>query len=139
MGFCERISRFALSLERDQVSIAEAIETTKNMFSYGAPGIVEGGCGALSGELERRILEQGADLRLRHDVVQILQEDGHIIGVLVRNKANGEEAMLYAPLVVSDTGPRATYALLRNQQVKQAEVLKEQSEHRDQPEAIGLK
>jgi phytoene dehydrogenase-like protein len=139
MAFFERISRFALSLELDQVSIAEAIETTKNMFSYGAPGIVEGGCGALSGELERRILEQGADLRLCHDVMQILQEDGHITGVRMCNKANGEEAVLYAPLVVSDIGPRATYALLHNQQVKQAEVLKEQSEHRDRQEAIGLK
>ncbi len=139
MAFFERISRFALSLELDQVSIAEAIETTKNMFSYGAPGIVEGGCGALSGELERRIVERGAELRLRHDVMQILREDGHISGVRVCNKANGEEAMLYAPLVVSDIGPRATYALLQNQQVKQAEVLKEQSEHQGQQEAIGLK
>src|SRR2546421_603139 len=139
MAFFERISRFALSLELDQVSIAEAIETTKNMFSYGAPGIVEGGCGALSGELERRILEQGADLRLRHDVMQILQEDGHITGVRMCNKANGEEAVLYAPLLISDIGPRATYALLHNQQVKQAEVLKEQSEHQGRQEAIGLK
>src|SRR5713226_5604660 len=139
MAFFERISRFALSLELDQVSIAEAIETTKNMFSYGAPGIVEGGCGALSGELERRIVERGVELRLRHDVMQILREDGHISGVRVCNKANGEEAMLYAPLVVSDIGPRATYALLQNQQVKQAEVLKEQSEHQGQQEAIGLK
>jgi len=139
MAFFERISRFALSLELDQVSIAEAIETTKNMFSYGAPGIVEGGCGALSGELERRIVERGAELRLRHDVIQILREDGHISGVRVCNKANGEEAMLHAPLVVSDIGPRATYALLQNQQVKQAEVLKEQSEHQGQQEAVGLK
>ena len=139
MAFFERTSRFALSLELEQVSIAEVIETTKNMFSYGAPGIVEGGCGALSGALERRIVERGAELRLRHDVMQILREDGHITGVRTCNKATGEEAVLYAPLVVSDIGPRATYALLQNQQVKQAEVLKEQSEHQDQPEAIGLK
>jgi hypothetical protein len=51
--------------------------------------------------------------------------------------------------VVSDIGPRATEALLQNQQIKQAEVLKQQhTEHethingagqRVQPEAIGLK
>ncbi len=143
-AFFERISRFALSLELDQVSTAEVIETTKNMFSYGAPGIVEGGCGALSGELERHILNQGADLRLRCEVVQILHENGHVTGVRVYDKASGEDhgggRLLRAPLVVSDIGPRATDALLHNQRVTQAEVLKAYKEGRGaQPEAIGLK
>jgi phytoene dehydrogenase-like protein len=129
-AFFERISRFALSLELDQVSTPEVIETTKNMFSYGAPGIVEGGCGALSGALERHVLSQGADLRLRCDVMQILHEDGYVTGVRVCNKANGEESLLSAPLVVSDIGPRATYALLQNQRMTQAAVLKEYEEAR---------
>jgi phytoene dehydrogenase-like protein len=124
-AFFQRISRFALSLELDQVSTSEVIETTKNMFSYGAPGIVEGGCGALSGALERHILSHGADLCLRCDVMQILHNDGHVTGVRVCNKANGEESLLSAPLVVSDIGPRATDALLQNQRLTQAEVLKE--------------
>jgi phytoene dehydrogenase-like protein len=109
------------------------------MFRYGAPGIVEGGCGALTGELERRILEQGAHVRLRHDVLQILQEDGHVTGVRIRNKASGEECVLHAPLVVSDIGPRATSALLSNHSITQAEVLKKQGERKDSQEAIGLK
>ena len=138
-AFFERISRFALSLELDQVSTPEVIETTKNMFSYGAPGIVEGGCGALSGALERHILSHGADLRLRCDVMQILHENGHVTGVRVCNKANGEESLLSAPLVVSDIGPRASNALLQNQRLTQAEVLKEYEEARSQREAIGLK
>ena len=147
-AFFERISRFALSLELDQVSTPEVIETTKNMFSYGAPGIVEGGCGALSGALERHILGHGADLCLRYDVMQILHEDGHVTGVRVCNKANGEESLLSAPLVVSDIGPRATNALLQNQRLTQAEVLKEYEAGRAssninvaqaQREAIGLK
>ena len=126
IAFFERISRFALSLELHQVSTAEVITTTKNMFRYGAPGIVEGGCGALTGELERHILEQGADLRLRHDVLQIVHDQDKTTGVRVRNKANGEESFLSAPLVISDIGPRATNALLHNQQITQAEVLKKQ-------------
>jgi phytoene dehydrogenase-like protein len=138
-AFFERISRFALSLELDQVSTSEVIETTKNMFSYGAPGIVEGGCGALSAVLERHILSHGADLRLRCDVMQILHEDGHVTGVRVCNKANGEESLLSAPLVVSDIGPRASNALLQNQRLTQAEVLKKYEEARSQREAIGLK
>ena len=126
-AFFERISRFALSLELHQVSTAEVIKTTKNMFRYGPPGIVEGGCGALTGELERHILAQEADIRLRHDVLQILHDGDRTTGVRVRNKANGEESLLFAPLVISDVGPRATDALLHNQQITQAEVLKKQT------------
>lgn len=128
-AFFERISRFALSLELHQISTAEVIKTTKNMFRYGAPGILEGGCGALTSALEQHILDAGADLRLRSDVLQILQEDGHVTGVRVRNKANGEESLLYAPLIVSNIGPRATIAVLQNQQITQAKVLKEQERH----------
>jgi phytoene dehydrogenase-like protein len=145
-AFFERISRFALSLELDQVSTAEVIETTKNMFSFGAPGIVEGGCAALSGALEQAILSQGAELRLRCNVMQILQEDGHVSGVRVCDKATGEESLLLAPLVVSDIGPRATSALLHNKRLTQAEVLKEYRDGQSnvetasaRQEAIGLK
>ncbi|HLH60225.1 MAG TPA: FAD-dependent oxidoreductase [Ktedonobacteraceae bacterium] len=125
-AFFERISRFALSLELHQVSTAEVINTTKNMFRYGAPGIVEGGCGALTAALECHILEQGAQVRLRHDVLQIVHDEGKITGVRVRSKATGEEYMLSASLVISDIGPRATHALLSNRQITQTAVLKKQ-------------
>lgn len=152
VAFFASISRFALSLELHQVTTEEVIRTTKHMFRFGAPGILQGGCGALTSELERRVLEQGAELRLRCDVVQILHTDGQVSGVRVREKASGEETVLAAPLVVSDIGPRASSALLENQQIKQAEVLKQQRTEREtrrdlegqpeqpaQPEAIGLK
>jgi phytoene dehydrogenase-like protein len=147
VAFFASISRFALSLELHQVTTEEVMRTTKHMFRFGAPGILQGGCGALTSELERRVLDQGADLRLRADVLQILHTDGQATGVRMRDKASGEETLLHAPLVVSDIGPRATEALLQNQQIKQAEVLKQQSqehvtrepEQRKQPEAIGLK
>jgi len=139
-AFFESISRFALSLELRQVTVAEVIKTTKNMFRYGAPGIVAGGCAALTRELERRLGEQGAEICLRSDVMQILSVDGSVTGVRVRNKGTGEESVLYAPLVVSDIGPRATNALLHNQQITQAQVLKEDVDiHPIQHEAIGLK
>lgn len=142
-AFFERISRFALSLELNQVSTEEVIKTTKNMFRYGAPAIVEGGCGALTRELEHSILSQGGDIRLRHDVLQILHTEGRTTGVRVRNKATGEDLFLLAPLVISDLGPRATNALLHNQQITQAEVLKKQIEQVDMnasaQEAVGLK
>jgi phytoene dehydrogenase-like protein len=112
-AFFERISHFALSVPLDQISALEVAETTKNMFRYGPPGIVEGGCAAVTGELERRVREQGADLRLRHDVVRLLTEDGEVRGVHVRDKSTGEESILQAPLVISNIGPRATVSLVQ--------------------------
>ena len=113
------------------------------MFSYGAPGIVEGGCGTLTEELERHIVDRGATLYLRHDVLQILSEDGCVTGVRACDKASGEELLLRAPLVVSDIGPRATEALLHNRQVRQADVLKHGEEAvaevETPTEAVGLK
>jgi phytoene dehydrogenase-like protein len=126
-AFFERISRFALSLELSQVTTAEVIQTTKNMFRFGAPGIVEGGCAALTTAIERRLLEQGAQLYLRCDVLQILSQDDQVTGVRARDKATGEERIFTAPLIVSDIGPRATHALLHNRQITQAQVLKRSS------------
>jgi phytoene dehydrogenase-like protein len=147
VAFFASISRFALSLELHQVTAEEVILTTKHMLRFGAPGFLEGGCGALTAELERQVLAGGATLRLRADVLQILSSAGQACGVRVRSKEDGAEEVFYAPLVLSDIGPRATAALLHNQQVRQAEVLKEQHAAREsagpitpqQPEAIGLK
>jgi phytoene dehydrogenase-like protein len=136
-AFFERISRFALSLELHQVTTEEVIHITKNMFRFGAPGIVQGGCGALTAELQRRITEQGAEVRLQCDAQHILHEDERVVGVRVRNKVNGEETTLRAPLIVSDLGPRATNALLNNQRITQADVLKQPVSTKH--EAIGLK
>ncbi len=146
VAFFERISRFALSLELDAVRTAEVVRITKNMFRFGAPGIVEGGCGTLTTELEQQLRRRGAEVRLRCDVMQILHEDEQVTGVRVRNKESGEEAFYVAPLVVSDIGPRATHALLDNRKVTQAEVLKKLKEedtatkpHHELEEAVGLK
>ncbi|HYT28474.1 MAG TPA: NAD(P)/FAD-dependent oxidoreductase [Ktedonobacteraceae bacterium] len=139
-AFFERISRFALSLELHQVSAAEVVRTTKNMLRFGAPGFVEGGCGALTAELQRHITDQGAEVRLQCEVEQILHSDGRVAGVRARNKTKGEEYLLHAPLIISDLGPRATSALLNNVQIRQADVLHHHTAV-EYPihEAIGLK
>src|SRR5260370_39536259 len=116
-AFFASVSRFALSLELRQVSTEEVIKTTKHMFRFGPPAIVEGGCGALSKELEQYVLERGGVLYLHHDVLQILQEDNQVIGVRARDKANSDELLFLAPLVVSDIGPGSTDALLYYRQI----------------------
>ncbi len=132
VAFFERISRFALSLELHQVCTSEVIETTKNMFSYGAPAIVEGGCGNLTKQLEQYVLDHSGEIRLSCDVLQILQDNGYVSGVRVCTRANGEEQLLSAPLIVSDIGPRATNALLSGHRVTQAEVLKHNADDGDE-------
>ena len=111
-AYFERVCHFALSVDLDDVLYPEIVETTKNMFRYGAPGIVDGGCAALTGELERRVVAGGADLRLGHDVIAIEQADGVVSGVRVRDKQTGEELLLRAPMVISNIGPWATRRLV---------------------------
>jgi phytoene dehydrogenase-like protein len=149
VAFFASISRFALSLELSQVSAAEVIRTTKNMLRFNAPAIVQGGCGELTRQLEQYIQARGSELRLSCAVQQILQENGQVIGVRVQEKASGQESYIYAPLVVSDIGPRATQALINNRRVTQSEVLKQEHPYTASPangdtenawhEAVGLK
>ena len=84
VAFFERISRFALSLELSQVSVAEVVEITKNMFRYGAPAIVRGGCGDLTRELEQHVVAHGGVIQLSHEVLQIMHADGKVTGVRYR-------------------------------------------------------
>jgi hypothetical protein len=106
--YFERVCHFALSVDLDEVSYPEIVETTKNMFRYGAPGIVDGGCAALTGELERRVKVAGGEVWLQQDVLAITSEHGAVTGVRVRDKVSGTQTQLYAPLVISNIGPSAT-------------------------------
>jgi phytoene dehydrogenase-like protein len=124
VAFFASISRFALSLELHQVQTAEVVCTTKNMFRYGAPAIVQGGCAEITHQLEQRVRLYDGEIFLSYEVLQILQVDGQVSGVRVKNKRTGEEQLLQSSLIVSDIGPRATHGLLQNRTVKQADVLK---------------
>lgn len=110
-AYFERMCHFALSVDLDDIAYPEVCEITKNMLRYGAPGVVEGGCAAVTGELERRVLAGGGELRLLHDVLAIESSHGAVTGVRVRDKQTGEETLLRAPLVVSNIGPAATRRL----------------------------
>jgi len=127
VAFFACISRFALSLELDQVRTKEVIQTTKNMFRYGAPAIVQGGCGELTRQLEQHILDQKGEICLSREVLQIMHANGCVTGVCVHDKLNNRDTLISAPLVISDIGPRATKALLHGRRVTQAEVLKPKS------------
>lgn len=143
VAFFTCIARFALSLELQQVSTGEVVRTTRNMFRYGAPAIVRGGCGELTRQLEQHVRKQNGVLRLACMVQEILHEDGCVKGVRALDKASEKEIWYYAPLIVSDIGPRATRALLSGRRVTQAQVLQQRAgEEVPGPpvsEAVGLK
>jgi phytoene dehydrogenase-like protein len=110
-AYFERIAHFALSADLADVSYPEIVATTRNMLRYGPPGIVEGGCAALTGELERRLRESGGELRLEHDVLAIEHDGARVTGVRVRDKRSGAEMLLAASLVISNIGPAMTERL----------------------------
>ncbi len=110
--FFARMSHFALSIDLDQVTYPEVCATMKNMFRYGPPGIVDGGCAAVAGALERRIRAAGGTILLNHDVPHILTTNGAATGIIARDRATGTPLTLRAPLVISNIGPIATDALL---------------------------
>jgi phytoene dehydrogenase-like protein len=121
-AFFERICHFALSIDMSVVAYPEVVETSKNMFRYGAPGVVDGGCAAVTGELERRVRAGGGELRMRQDVVRILATAGRATGIEVRDKATNAHTRLRAPLIVSNIGPEATRRLATGAESDAADV-----------------
>jgi phytoene dehydrogenase-like protein len=137
VAFFRSMSRFTLSLELSQVSIGEITRITKNMLRFGAPGIVQGGCAELSNQLTKLVRAQGGKIYLGHEVLQIIEEEGQIVGVRVRDKARKVERVLHTSLIVSDIGPRATAALRQNRRITQAEVLKSRQDRSESPDIVG--
>jgi phytoene dehydrogenase-like protein len=110
-AFFERICHFSVSIDLDDITYGEVIETMKNMFRYGPPGIVDGGCAALTGELERRVLAAGGEIWLEQDALEVLNDGATVTGVRVRDRKSGDERGLCAPMVISNIGPEATSRL----------------------------
>ena len=110
-AFFERICHFSVSIDLDDITYGEVVETMKNMFRYGPPGIVDGGCAALTGELERRVLAAGGAIWLEQDALEVLNDGATVTGVRVRDRKSGEERELCAPMVISNIGPEATSRL----------------------------
>ncbi len=115
-AYFERVCHFALSVDLEDVPYPEIVETTKNMFRYGATGIVEGGCAALTSALEREVKAAGGEVRLLQEVTSITSADGAVTGIRLRPRAGGVETWLRAPLVISDIGPEATHRLAELQE-----------------------
>jgi phytoene dehydrogenase-like protein len=139
-AFFERICHFSVSIDLDDITYGEVVETMKNMFRYGPPGIVDGGCAALTGELEQRVLAAGGAIWLEQDALEVLRAGATVTGVRVRDRKTGDEREICAPMVISDIGPEATARLTS----EGGADTPEEAERAEQPahpqrEASGLK
>ena len=132
-AYFARMCHFALSVDLTDVSYPEVVEITKNMLRYGPPGVVDGGCAAMTGELERRVNAGGGEVRLQQDVLEILREGDAVTGARIRDRQTGAETIARAPIVISNIGPQATRRLTG------ASAAEDTQARPSRPEASGLK
>ncbi len=134
VAFFERVAHFTLSVDLDQVAYVEVCAAVKNMFRYGPPGIVDGGCAAVATALEGNVRDLGGEFLLQHDAQAILAHDGEVRGVSVRSRLTGDQFELYAPLVVSDIAPEQTLKMAGGTASEVSAAQPDSDEH-----ATGLK
>lgn len=74
----------------------------------------KGGAGQIAKSIIKVIRDHGGDVRINHEVTQILLSDGAAIGVEVKigNKKSEALQSIYAPAIVSDTGVHTTFTKL---------------------------
>ena len=132
-AYFARMCHFALSVDLTDVSYPEVVEITKNMLRYGPPGVVDGGCAAMTGELERRVNAGGGEVRLQQDVLEILREGDAVTGARIRDRQTGAETIARAPIVISNIGPEATRRLTGASAAEDAQA------RPSRPEVSGLK
>ncbi|WNY26825.1 NAD(P)/FAD-dependent oxidoreductase [Methanolapillus ohkumae] len=98
----DSFSGWALSTTADEVTTEEMFAIFDNVYKYGGPGIVVGGCKSIIDELVRIIEENGGSVQPKKEVTGLLMQEGVCTCVL----AGGEE--FHADLVVSDIGHKET-------------------------------
>ena len=80
-----------------------------------------GGAGAIAASVRPIIEEAGGEVRLSHEVEEILVEGGRAVGVRARNltarKGETDTFEFHAPLIISNAGAYATYLRLLPQSV----------------------
>ena len=96
---------WALSTMSDEVTTHEMFEIFNNIYRYGGPGILVGGCQTAIDELLRIIQEFGGTVSLNSEVTEILVRNENAIGVIVNEKE------ISADLVISDIGHKEAWEL----------------------------
>ncbi|MDV0447216.1 hypothetical protein MsAg5_10950 [Methanosarcinaceae archaeon Ag5] len=101
----DSFSGWSLSTTADEVTTEEMFTIFDNIFKYGGPGIVVGGCKSIIDELVRIITENGGKVHAKKEITKILMANGKATGVAIGSDE------IYADLVVSDIGHKETWDL----------------------------
>ena len=96
---------WALSTMSDEVTTREMFEIFNNIYRYGGPGILVGGCQTAIDELLRIISESGGRVSLNSEVTKILIRDEKAVGLIVNEKE------VLADLIISDIGHKEAWEL----------------------------
>ncbi|WP_048160619.1 phytoene desaturase family protein [Thermococcus sibiricus] len=99
--FIKSFLGWAVSLAPEEVSAIELAKEIKATLKWGGPGLIKGGCKAVSEELARIVRENGGKMITRKKAVEV--DDGRVI------TADGEE-YLY-DILISNIGIRETVEL----------------------------
>ncbi|MDV0444592.1 hypothetical protein MmiAt1_01200 [Methanimicrococcus sp. At1] len=96
---------WALSTTADEVTTREMFEIFHNVYRYGGPGILVGGCQTVIDELVRIVSLYGGKICTETEVTKIIVKDGKAAGVI----AGGKE--MAADLVISDIGHKEAWEI----------------------------
>lgn len=101
----DSFSGWALSTTADEVTTREMFEIFHNVYRYGGPGILAGGCQTVIDELVRIISGSGGTIYTNSEVTKIIVKDCKATGVI----AGGKE--VEADLVISDIGHKEAWEI----------------------------
>jgi len=74
----------------------------------------KGGAGEIAKTISKVIRASGGDIKIGHEAVEIILENGMAVGVKTKTKRKGKDTVLtfHAPAIVSDIGVHATFTKL---------------------------
>ncbi len=113
-----RMCEFALSVDVHVVSYAAVAAVLQRMLAAGPPGVLVGGCGALSETLAQAIRDRGGTRLLSHEVRALAREPSGVWQASLHERHGGADRQLHAHMIVSDIGPQATARLAAPQLAK---------------------
>ncbi|MDR0767856.1 MAG: NAD(P)/FAD-dependent oxidoreductase [Methanosarcinales archaeon] len=96
---------WALSTTADEVTTREVFKIFRNVYKYGGPGILVGGCQTVIDELVRIISSNGGTVYTDMEVTRIIIQDGKATGVIAGGK------VIAADLVISDIGHKEAWEI----------------------------
>ncbi|HEY1296717.1 MAG TPA: FAD-dependent oxidoreductase [Chloroflexota bacterium] len=112
--FFQSFVQFAVSVLASQISFGEMRAIHQSVLRYGMPAIPVGGCTRIVDSLAEFIRARGGEIQTSVEVQRICTNNS-VNSVEFRNRHTGDSGRIRSSLVISDTGPHATRAMLNSE------------------------